>query len=67
MRKLVVSNIASLDGYHERPGKNVMDLFDCRFGAYPAHDGFDAYNAERLRAVGTLLLGCASYEEVSGY
>ena len=62
MRKLVVSNIASLDGYHEGPSKNVMDLFDCRFGAYPADDSFDAYNAERLRAAGTLLLGRASYE-----
>jgi hypothetical protein len=30
VRKLVVSNIASLDGYHEGPGKNVIDLFDCR-------------------------------------
>lgn len=67
MRKLVVSNIASLDGYHEGPGKNVMDLFDCRFGAYPADDSFDAYNAERLRAAGTLLLGRASYEGVSSY
>jgi len=26
MRKLIVSNIVSLDGYYEGPGKNVMDL-----------------------------------------
>jgi hypothetical protein len=26
MRKLIVSNIMSLDGYYEGPGKNVMAL-----------------------------------------
>ena len=26
MRKLIVSNIMSLDGYYEGPGKNVMVL-----------------------------------------
>ncbi len=56
MGKVIVSNIASLDGYYEGPGKNVMDLFAYRFGAYPADDSFDVYNAERLRAAGTLLL-----------
>ena len=31
MRKLVVSNAMSLDGYYEGPGENVMALFDyCR-------------------------------------
>ena len=30
MRKLIVSNILSLDGYYEGPGKNVMALFDYR-------------------------------------
>jgi len=32
MRKLIVSNIISLDGYYEGPGKNVMVLFDYRWG-----------------------------------
>jgi hypothetical protein len=27
MRKLIVRNIMSLDGYYEGPGKNVMVLF----------------------------------------
>ncbi len=57
MRKLIVSNIVSLDGYYEGPSKNVMDLFGYRFGAYMADKSFDAYNAERLRAADTLLLG----------
>ena len=57
MRKLIVSNILSLDGYYEGPGKNVMALFDYRRDLYPMDESFDAYNAERLRAADTLLLG----------
>jgi dihydrofolate reductase len=67
MRKLIVSNIASLDGYYEGPSKNVMDLFGYRFEAYPADDSFDVYNAERLRAADTLLLGSVSYEGFKSY
>jgi len=65
MRKLIVSNIVSLDGYYEGPSKNVMDLFGYRFEAYPADESFDAYNAERLRAADTLLLGHTSYQGFS--
>ena len=54
MRKLIVCNIMSLDGYYERPGKNVMVL--------PLDGAFDAYNAERLRAADTLLLGRTTYD-----
>jgi len=50
----------SLDGYYEGPGKNVMVLFDYRWD-YPADGSFDVYNAERLRAADTLLLGRTSY------
>jgi dihydrofolate reductase len=62
MRKLIVSNAMSLDGYYEGPGKNVMALFDYRWDVYPTDESFDAYNAERLRAADTLLLGRVSYE-----
>jgi dihydrofolate reductase len=61
MRKLVVSNAMSLDGLYEGPGKNVMALFDYRWD-YPTDESFDAYNAERLRAADTLLLGRVSYD-----
>ena len=61
MRKLIVSNILSLDGYYEGPGKNVMVLFDYRWD-YPTDESFDAYNAERLHAADTLLLGRVSYD-----
>ena len=67
MRKLIVSNAMSLDGYYEGPGKNVMVLFDYRREVYPADESFDAYNAERLRAADTLLLGRVSYEGFKGF
>jgi dihydrofolate reductase len=66
MRKLIVCNIMSLDGYYEGPGQNVMALFDYRW-AYPMDESFDVYNAERLRAADTLLLGRTSYEGFKGF
>ena len=45
MRKLVVCNIVSLDGFYSGPGGDVM--------AMPFDDGFSDYNAERLRAADT--------------
>jgi dihydrofolate reductase len=59
MRKLIVANIVSLDGYHEGPGKDVMAL--------PFDEAFDEYNAERLRAADTLLLGRTSFEGFKSY
>ena len=67
MRKLIVCNLMSLDGYYEGPGKDVMALFDFRREAYPADESFDAYNAERLRAASTLLLGRTSYDGFKSY
>jgi dihydrofolate reductase len=61
MRKLIVSNAMSVDGYYEGPSKNVMAVFDYRWD-YPTDESFDAYNAERLRAADTLLLGRVSYD-----
>jgi dihydrofolate reductase len=65
-RKLIVCNAVSLDGFYEGPGKDVMPLFDYR-RAYPTDESFDAYNAERLRAADTLLLGRTSYEGFKGF
>jgi dihydrofolate reductase len=59
MRKLIVSNIVSLDGYYEGPGRDVTAL--------PLDPAFDAYNAERLRAADTLLLGRTTYESFKGF
>jgi dihydrofolate reductase len=59
MRKLIVCNIISLDGFYEGPGKDVMAL--------PFDDAFSVYNAERLRAADTLLLGRTSFEGFRSY
>lgn len=67
MRKLIVDNIISLDGYYEGPGKNVLDVFSFRRETYPLDESFDLYNIERLRAADTLLLGRTSYEGFRSY
>jgi dihydrofolate reductase len=64
---LSVSNIMSLDSYYEGPAKNVMALVDYRQDVYPKDESFDAYNAERLRAADTLLLGRTTYDGFKGF
>jgi dihydrofolate reductase len=59
MRKVIVANIMSLDGYYEGPGGNVMAL--------PMDGFFDEHNLERLRAADTLLLGARTYSGLKGY
>jgi dihydrofolate reductase len=59
MRKLIVCNIVSLDGFYEGPGGDVTAL--------PFDQAFDTYCAERLRAADTLLVGRKSYEGLKGY
>jgi dihydrofolate reductase len=59
MRKLIVTNIVSLDGQYEGPGGNVMAL--------PMDQAFDAHNAERLRAADVLLLGRRTFQMFQGF
>src|SRR4051812_25117707 len=59
MRKLIVTNIVSLDGYYEGPDGNVMAL--------PMDHRFDEYNVERLQAADTLLLGHTTFSGFAGY
>jgi len=59
MRKLIVCNIISIDGFYSGPNDDVM--------AMPFDAPFDDYNAERLRAADTLLLGRRSFEGFKGY
>jgi dihydrofolate reductase len=59
VRKLIVCNIISLDGFYSGPGGDVMVM--------PFDVGFSDYNAERLRAADTLLLGRTSYEGFRSY
>src|SRR5918998_4026132 len=59
MRKLIVANIVSLDGYYAGPGSDSSVL--------PMDEAFDAYNSERLRAADTLLVGRVSYDMFRGF
>ena len=59
MGKLIVTNIISLDGNYEGPGKNVMTL--------PMDPAFDAYNLERIEAAAAVLLGGNSYRFFGGF
>ena len=56
MRKLIVSNLISLDGYYEGKDRNLNALFDYFHEAYSGDQNFDFYNTERMRAADTLLL-----------
>lgn len=56
MRKIIVYNIISLDGYHTEPGNDVSVMFPMMGKV------FDTYNAELLRAADLLLVGRISFE-----
>jgi len=59
MRSVVVNNIVSLDGFYadERGNPVVLNM----------DETFDAYNLERMRVAGTVLLGRTSFEGFGGY
>jgi dihydrofolate reductase len=59
MRKLIVCNIISVDGFYSGPNDDVMVM--------PFDAPFSDYNAERLRAADTLLLGRRSFEGFRDY
>jgi dihydrofolate reductase len=56
MRKLIVSNFVTLDGYYDGPERNVIEIFEFQHEDYAGDDTFDYYNTERMRAADTLLL-----------
>ena len=59
MRRLIVCNAMSLDGYYAGSDGDVMVL--------ELDPALDAYNAERLRAADTLLPGRRSFEGFKGF
>jgi dihydrofolate reductase len=61
VRKLIVSNFATLDGLYEGRDKSINSLFDYYLKDYSGDDSFDFYNAERLRAADFLLLSRNSF------
>ena len=56
MRKLIVSNILSLDGYYEGKNRSLDALFDYFHPDYAGDEHLDYYMAELMRASDTLLL-----------
>ena len=56
MRKLIVDNLVSLDGYYEGKGRSLDPLFEYFHDDYDGDQNFDFYNTERLRAADTLVL-----------
>jgi dihydrofolate reductase len=56
MRKLIVSNFVTLDGYYDGKDKTLDSIFDYYHEDYSGDENFDYYNAERMRAADTLLL-----------
>jgi dihydrofolate reductase len=56
MRKLIVCNFMTLDGFYEAKDKTIGSLFEYRHEDYDSDDSFDYYNTELLQAADTLLL-----------
>ena len=56
MRKLIVSNFQTLDGYYESTDKTFGRFFDYWLEDYGSNEAFDEYNLELLRGADTLLL-----------
>ena len=56
MRKLIVSNFLTLDGYYESTSKTFDRFFHYWHEDYGENKAFDEYNTELLRDAGTLLL-----------
>ena len=57
MRKIIVYNIISLDGYHTGPGNDVSVMFPMMGSRV-----FNGYNAELLRTADLFLVGRVSFE-----
>jgi len=56
MRKLIVSNFLTLDGYYESTDKTFDRFFDYFHEDYGSNEAFDEYNTELLRDADTLIL-----------
>ncbi len=56
MRKLIVNNFVTIDGYYEAKDKTFDGFFEHYHPDYAGSDHFDYYAAECLRAADTLIL-----------
>jgi dihydrofolate reductase len=62
MRKVVVYNIVSLDGYHTGPDNDVTVMYPMM-----GDKVFNAYTAERLRAADLFLVGRVSFQMFNSF
>jgi dihydrofolate reductase len=67
MRKLIVSNFVTLDGYYEDKNKSIESLYDYYHEDYTGDNSFDYYNAELMRAADFLLLSRTAFLGNKGY
>ena len=56
MRKVIVNNFVTVDGYYEAKDKTIDGLFEYYHPDYAGDQNFDYYAADRLRAADTLIL-----------
>jgi dihydrofolate reductase len=56
MRKLLVSNFLTLDGYYESKDKTFTKFFEYFLDEYGNNEAFDVYNRDLLRNADTLIL-----------
>lgn len=56
MRKLIVDNFVTIDGYYESKDKTFDGMFEYYHKDYAGDQNFDYYNTELLRASDTLIL-----------
>lgn len=56
MRKLIVSNFVTVDGYYELGDKTIDGFFEHYHPDYAGDQSFDHYSVERLSAADTLIL-----------
>jgi len=59
MRRLVIIEMMSIDGFYTGTGNDVSVM--------PYDSAFEAYNIERISAADTVLLGRTSYDEFAGF
>ena len=57
MRKLIVSNFVTVDGFYDGKDRNITGIFEYYHPDYAGDEHFDHYMAERMHAADTLLLG----------
>lgn len=56
MRKVIVNNFMTLDGYYESKDRTFGSFFDSYHPDYYNTDHYDHYNAEQMRAADTLVI-----------